>query len=510
MGYSLLWMSLRTSSILLFFCITVFAANRTIDDTLGDSVTGIRPVYVPSVGVWEDATCAGCLIQPDRALAFDGTWTACTTNPGIPLASAELSFKGTAIYVFFILVNDPPPDVTAGTESNFTLDGTMSGKFVHQPIAGLGFQYNQLVFSAENLPYADHKLLIGTAAQDHNVFVNFDYAIYSVPDPVIVSSSSSSDSSSAITTSSSTTSSSTTSMPSTTIFAATNSLASSSASLTSSISPADAKSSPLSSAAASSSKTSSGLIAGVAVGAVGVVALLVGLFLCFRRHRRQRGASPMLDNEFPAPMMSAEAYLINPYPSTTNLDQRAPTISEFSQSSTTRRSIEYPRSEYPRSEFPSSASVRSPGTGHQLTRSPTSNTSISGSSTSPHMSMSMAYGGLALPPESSSRTAIGSGASAAELRQARQLELEDQMQQIQREMNDLQHEAAGRRASSIQTRPQKIRDEEEYELRSLRAQISQMKSQMEGLQEQAESPWAQGLSSEPPPGYTPRPVSVTV
>lgn len=69
--------------------------NRTIDDTTGDSVTGRRPMYLPqTVGVWEDATCKGCAIQPDRARAFKGTWTAATYNPDLKSMSVELAFKG--------------------------------------------------------------------------------------------------------------------------------------------------------------------------------------------------------------------------------------------------------------------------------------------------------------------------------------------------------------------------------------------------------------------------------
>jgi hypothetical protein len=69
--------------------------NRTIDDTTGDSVTGIRPIYLPqTLGVWEDATCKGCAIQPDRTRAFKGTWNAATYNPDLQSVSVELSFKG--------------------------------------------------------------------------------------------------------------------------------------------------------------------------------------------------------------------------------------------------------------------------------------------------------------------------------------------------------------------------------------------------------------------------------
>ena len=69
--------------------------NRTIDDTKGDSVTGVMPTYVPSTGgVWAGADCTGCAIQPDPTQAFDGTWTAATYHPQLSLTSIELSFTG--------------------------------------------------------------------------------------------------------------------------------------------------------------------------------------------------------------------------------------------------------------------------------------------------------------------------------------------------------------------------------------------------------------------------------
>jgi hypothetical protein len=77
---------------------TAAQVNRTIDDTLGDSVTGERPTYLSSnSGNWEDATCKGCAAQPDPYRAFAGTWTAATYAP-VPLSPSsiwiDLSFTG--------------------------------------------------------------------------------------------------------------------------------------------------------------------------------------------------------------------------------------------------------------------------------------------------------------------------------------------------------------------------------------------------------------------------------
>ncbi len=65
-----------------------FAAstNRTIDDGLGDVVTGLQVEYLPlnspnNTGepFWKhEDQCNGCAILPDRTKAFDETWTATT------------------------------------------------------------------------------------------------------------------------------------------------------------------------------------------------------------------------------------------------------------------------------------------------------------------------------------------------------------------------------------------------------------------------------------------------
>ena len=85
---------------------------------------------------------------------------------------------GTAIYVFFILPNTVAPGITTQTECNFTLDGQAAGNFFHSPSSSLDMIYNALVFSHTNLQNSDHVLNISTSGVDHDVFINFDYAIY--------------------------------------------------------------------------------------------------------------------------------------------------------------------------------------------------------------------------------------------------------------------------------------------------------------------------------------------
>lgn len=70
--------------------------NRTIDDTLGDITTGLKPVYSPATaGTWELPACTTCLVQPSPSLTFQGTWTAATYRPELAdVLSIDLSFTG--------------------------------------------------------------------------------------------------------------------------------------------------------------------------------------------------------------------------------------------------------------------------------------------------------------------------------------------------------------------------------------------------------------------------------
>lgn len=80
--------------------------------------------------------------------------------------------------------------------------------------------------------------------------------------------------------------------------------------------------------------------------------------------------------------------------------------------------------------------------------------------------------------------------SPAYLRRTRQQTLRRQMRAIEDEMSSLSGEGGESRAA---------RDEE---MSDLRTQIATMRGQLEALQSHLGSAWAQGLSDEPPPGYT--------
>jgi len=72
--------------------------NRTIDDHLGDSVTGLRPTYLSTHNAWDNqnGTCSGnnCFISPNVTQAFRKTYTAGTYYPGMGSMRITMQFKG--------------------------------------------------------------------------------------------------------------------------------------------------------------------------------------------------------------------------------------------------------------------------------------------------------------------------------------------------------------------------------------------------------------------------------
>ncbi|KAI0658335.1 hypothetical protein C8Q70DRAFT_881279, partial [Cubamyces menziesii] len=153
--------------------------NRTIDDELGDSVTGLQPVYSPQADWNQGATCTTChigtgLIDPTRV--FGGTWHDSTTYPDDTPHTIAATFTGTAVYVFNIVVN-AVPDTATLTNLTFFLDGERAGEFVHVPDGSSDVLYNVPVFTTTGLANAPHTLLI--QMNTPNVTnVLFDYIAY--------------------------------------------------------------------------------------------------------------------------------------------------------------------------------------------------------------------------------------------------------------------------------------------------------------------------------------------
>ncbi|KAJ7281950.1 hypothetical protein C8J57DRAFT_1056257 [Mycena rebaudengoi] len=153
-------------------------SNRTIDDEVGDSVSGVKPTYEP-LSYWnlQGTSCANCTAKPDASLAFSGTWHDSSSFPGQDPVSCTLSFTGTAIQVFVIV----PPFVEGQTGDYnlaFTFDGDAAGTY-SQSASPSDYLYNVSALSMDSLSNTPHTLVMSTNPDSANgsIFL-FDYAIY--------------------------------------------------------------------------------------------------------------------------------------------------------------------------------------------------------------------------------------------------------------------------------------------------------------------------------------------
>ncbi|KAI0758222.1 hypothetical protein C8Q74DRAFT_307653 [Fomes fomentarius] len=178
--------------------------NHTIDDEIGDSVDGVRPVYFP-LGTWSQGSqCMGCAIHTgivDPHMAFDGTWHDSTYfpgGPGGPGHTITVKFTGVAVYVYHLLANSGPPGVARYTNLTFYLDDDYVGVFCHVPAIAntTTIQYHVPVYVNTTLPDAPHTLVISSTGSDASLIL-FDFVVYTVVESDKGEASSSSNPSSA-------------------------------------------------------------------------------------------------------------------------------------------------------------------------------------------------------------------------------------------------------------------------------------------------------------------------
>ncbi|SJL14688.1 uncharacterized protein ARMOST_18154 [Armillaria ostoyae] len=160
--------------------------NHTIDDTLGDELTGFQVNYSPagqhsngSALVWKNALqCSDCAVVPDRSLAMNGTWTGATYYPYLGNITVQLLFHGSAIYVYVILSNYPKSTgVVSDVVCDFRMDGELVGSYSHDTDATYQFAYNVLAYSSSSLSDEDHTLVMETTGTEPSYLI-FDYAVY--------------------------------------------------------------------------------------------------------------------------------------------------------------------------------------------------------------------------------------------------------------------------------------------------------------------------------------------
>lgn len=480
--------ALQIASLLLQYHLAWAAiVNRTIDDTFGDSDTHLVPVYFPATdGTWKDQTCIGCAISLDTKQAFKQTYTAATYSPSTGKISVTLTFNGTAIWVYFILPNNNGEGITTITDCDFTMNKDPAVNFRHAPdLTKTDADYNQLVYSRTDLPFATHTLEISTQA-NFNTYINFDYAIYTHDDDGILGATPTS--ATGTTTTKTTTSSGT----------------------------------ATAGGASSKSHSPTGAIAGGVVGGIVAVAAIILLLFFRRRQKRERQKGLDLTGDDVAdPYIQENAYHRGPS-----------TISPFGVNSSQAPLYspvvgpEGPTAPSGPGQYPSSISgteySSNPygGNGEFSDRATTITGTTSSHGVLPYMAAAgSSAAGSAYPPEKGRRLRVlapeGGGDSLAppssvgattltnseeknRIRQARQAEIRLRLHTVENEMNEITRDI--KRGSGS---PQNVPQGDANEIAEMREQMRMMQQEIGLLRENQASEWAQGLTDEPPPGYSP-------
>ncbi|KAL4266469.1 hypothetical protein AB1N83_003325 [Pleurotus pulmonarius] len=174
--------------IYLLYILTFAAAvprNVTIDDELGDELTGHRPKFSPLHGWAQGAMCDGCL-RLDAGQTVQRTWHDYTRRSNETSAAVSFPFTGTALFVYCILANSLP-GITTLADYSFILDGAEVGRFIHVPEIGSDFQYNVLVYSNTSMLNGNHTFQLVADSNFNDTLILFDYAQYTVDAPAATS-----------------------------------------------------------------------------------------------------------------------------------------------------------------------------------------------------------------------------------------------------------------------------------------------------------------------------------
>ncbi|KAF8998270.1 hypothetical protein BDQ17DRAFT_1309300 [Cyathus striatus] len=466
---------MRRAGFFIFYLLSFTLAgivNRTIDDSFGDSQTFQLPLYQPAVGAWDDETCQGCSIKPDPSKAFKNTYTAATYNPGLKNVSISMGFEGTAIYVFFILANNQGDGITTITMANFTIDGQIAGSFTRAPdLTSTDILFNQLVFSKTDIPNGIHQLVISTSGVNFDVFVNFDYAIYTHVDGVDASPSSSSSSKASTTF--------------TRIQSSTSKSSSSKASASSTASSAPHNDSKLNSNAKSRMVAS---IVGGVVGALVLIGAIIGCFFCWKRRTRKRLVDPTW--EIAGPVHQDMISGSNMVTVTT------PFLASFNPDSSDHNTASEPEANSGNTSLASNQLLSS----HSLAS--LNDVRDTQRDTTPYELPSSSGHSFTVSDAISPTLGSSSTTSREQIRRARQSEIKRRLHVVNQEMNELRSELSTPNTGAGRSEKARTGGDDD-EMSRMREQVQDLQSHIELLQSQQESAWAQGLSNDPPPGYTP-------
>ncbi|KAM5536345.1 hypothetical protein V8D89_009997 [Ganoderma adspersum] len=178
--------------LLLIVPVSTTLVNMTIDDTDGDPIGDPILTFSPSGQWYPGQTCPTCSVHSgntsstiDVSQVFDGTWHESTFVPGVPGDPnniVNVTYTGSAVYVYNIIANEIPSATTL-TQVNFFVDGVFVGNYEHAPQStGPTFAYGVLVYANVSIPYGRHNFIM--AAQGPNTsLILFDYMMYTQDRP---------------------------------------------------------------------------------------------------------------------------------------------------------------------------------------------------------------------------------------------------------------------------------------------------------------------------------------
>lgn len=454
-------------SLLLYLCallpVALSAENRTIDDSFGDSATGFKPEFTPSSS-WNTGECAGCAIKPDAARAFGGTWTEATHRggPENPL-TIRMRFRGTAIYVYFILADfeqSGEATIDTRTDCTFHLDSTTPEPylFASERTGSRDLLYNQLAFSRTGLADEDHVLEIVAAGVERS-YINFDYAIYTSEEESAQSSGRASSTGGSLSGTSIPPSSSETNL-------GTNG----------------------SSDNSSSGPVNMGAIVGGVLGSVAAlaIAILAAYFLWRRRRSRseRQSESQAQGNGGPADTPAPGAQILPFSYQHTPVSTGTPQQLGYQPVTFTKLRTPQTPHEGPESNMACYGGPSAPPAGQKAmyVRNDSSTDVMSYTTTTNDTVFTTPYGGIA-------PSTAATSSDIEEIKTARQAELGQRLQAVQRELDEL-----ARMNQSEAATPQMT-------MGGLAEHMRLMQRQIEILRENQRSDWAAGLTDQPPPDY---------
>ncbi|OBZ79811.1 hypothetical protein A0H81_00318 [Grifola frondosa] len=170
--------------------------NVTIDDTLGDALTGEQFTYFPSASWNIGQNCSGCTAHPNPSDIYLNSWHDGTANgvgdPG-QILTASVSFTGSALYVFCIVTHSfTSPD--GNSDMSFYIDGDLVGTYLSQPTGDDTYDYDVPVYANESMSNGLHTFeLVNGAVTGLKSLVMLDYVVYTrdvqLTSPVLASPS---------------------------------------------------------------------------------------------------------------------------------------------------------------------------------------------------------------------------------------------------------------------------------------------------------------------------------